>query len=139
MPPAAQKVHATTEKIAVLLVSAHRNDLDNLRGILPEKQWEITQCPTAHDAERAVSNRPHSVVICERDLDDGNWRDVVRRVGQSPDSPAVLVVSKDADEGLWADVLDDGGYDVLRKPFDRSELTRAVELAWRHWLSSRSA
>jgi hypothetical protein len=45
-----------------------------------------------------------------------------------------VVASRHADENLWGEVLNLGGYDVLIKPFDCSEVTRVVGMAWRHWL-----
>jgi DNA-binding response OmpR family regulator len=39
------------------------------------------------------------------------------------------VTSRLADERLWAEVLSLGGYDVLMKPFDVSEVYRVIRLA----------
>ena len=38
-----------------------------------------------------------------------------------------------ADERLWAEALNLGAYDVLAKPFDRTEVMRVVSMAWMHW------
>jgi len=38
-----------------------------------------------------------------------------------------------ADEQLWAEALNLGAWDVLAKPFVRSEVIRSVKLAWDHW------
>ena len=50
-----------------------------------------------------------------------------------PDPPSVIVTSRLADDRLWAEVLNLGAYDVLAKPFDRTEAIRAVGAAWRAW------
>jgi len=50
-----------------------------------------------------------------------------------PHSPLLIVTSRLADERLWPEVLNVGGWDVLAKPFDRKEVIRVVESAWRHW------
>jgi len=77
-------------------------------------------------------------VICERDLPDGNWKDVHNCAESVSNPPLLLVVSRQADENLWAEVLNLGGYDVLMKPFDRAEVTRVVGMAWRQWLRPAS-
>ena len=38
-----------------------------------------------------------------------------------------------ADERLWAEALNLGAYDVLAKPFGRTEAMRVVAAAWRAW------
>jgi FixJ family two-component response regulator len=45
----------------------------------------------------------------------------------------MIVTSRLADDRLWAEALNLGVYDVLAKPFDRTELIRSVRLAWEHW------
>ena len=70
------------------------------------------------------------VVVCERDLPDGSWRDVLEVTASLPGPPPVIVTSRLADEYLWAEVLNLGGYDVLAKPLDRQEVTRTLNLAW---------
>ena len=74
------------------------------------------------------------VVICERDLPDGNWRDVLEVTASLPHPPPVIVISRLADEYLWSEVLNLGGYDLLAKPLDKQELSRTLKLAWGRWV-----
>jgi DNA-binding NarL/FixJ family response regulator len=69
------------------------------------------------------------VVICERELPDGCWRDVMAQADALPRPPRIIVTSLFADESLWGEVLNLGGYDVLRKPFALDEVIRSVSLA----------
>ena len=50
-----------------------------------------------------------------------------------PDPPFLIVASRLADERLWAEALNLGAYDVLAKPFDSTEVTRIVGMAWLRW------
>jgi hypothetical protein len=47
--------------------------------------------------------------------------------------PNLIVSSRLADDRLWAEVLNLGGYDVLARPFNRVEVIRVVQAAWRAW------
>lgn len=76
-----------------------------------------------------------AVILCERDLPDGNWKTLLTSCETLPDSPMILVTSKTADENLWAEVLNLGGYDVLMKPYERGEVTRVIGMAWRQWFT----
>jgi DNA-binding response OmpR family regulator len=74
-----------------------------------------------------------SIVICESQLPDGNWKDVLRQVAPLPDRPRLIVVSRNADESLWAEVLEMGAFDLLATPFREAELVFAIGLAWLDW------
>lgn len=84
------------------------------------------------EAPRLLHKTSVQVVICERDLPDGSWRDVLESTAGLQDPPAVIVTSRLADDRLWLEVLNAGGYDVLAKPWDRREARRTITLARRY-------
>ena len=126
------------EIISVLLVSPHREDYVSLRLILHDDGWRISRCRNVGEASTHLRTAAPSIVVCERDLPDGCWRDLLRELESLPNPPILLVVSRHADENLWAEVLNLGGYDVLLKPFDRTEVTRVLDTAWRQWFRPAS-
>jgi DNA-binding NtrC family response regulator len=73
------------------------------------------------------------VVVCERDLADGDWKDVLEVTASLPNPPPLIVTSRLADEHLWAEVLNLGGFDVLAKPLNQPEVRRVLNFAWVHW------
>ena len=132
-----QKVQGSAEaleNVAILVVSPHAEDASALRQILRHSDWNLTFSTGAAEAAEHLTARTHSVIICERDLPDGSWKNILQQTEQLANTPLLLVVSKHADENLWAEVLNLGGYDVLLKPFDRGEVVRVVNMAWRCWL-----
>lgn len=122
--------------ISILLVSPHTDDLVSLRNILHHRDWSIAHCASTSDARQCLADSSHSIVVTERDLPDGTWKDILNASETQAQPPLVLVISRHADENLWAEVLNLGGYDVLLKPFDRSEVTRVVGMAWRCWFGA---
>jgi DNA-binding response OmpR family regulator len=124
------------EKVSIVVVSPDPADQTALRRILHHGNWLISHCPTAADALKQVPSTCPAVVVCERDLPDGNWKTLLSACEDNPGSPLLLVISKTADENLWAEVLNLGGYDVLMKPFERGEVTRVLGMAWRQWSRS---
>jgi DNA-binding response OmpR family regulator len=131
-----QKLHTQPpypEKAAILLVSSDYEDLHRLKDILHHQNWEIARCSGMQDAAPIVASGLHGVVICERELPDGSWTDLLAFAAKLDRPPLLLVMSKQADERLWSEVLNQGGYDVLLKPFDRGEVTRVIGMAWRQW------
>ena len=61
------------------------------------------------------------MVICERDLQQGSWKDLLEHTQRVANPPFMIVASLHADDYLWAEALNLGAYDVLAKPFDRTE------------------
>jgi DNA-binding response OmpR family regulator len=111
-----------------------QNILNRLQGTLdPSRAFTANSCTTLDSGLAALRQRPFEVVICERDLTSGSWKDVLEQVTILPDPPSLIVTSRLADERLWAEALNLGAYDVLAKPFDRAEAMRVVSAAWRAW------
>ena len=122
-----------TSVLTVLNVSPLEEDHRSLQAIVDHSAWMLFKAPDLVSALALLQQHEISVVLCERDLMPGTWSDVLERINALPDAPSLIVTSRLADERLWAEALNLGAWDVLAKPFDRSEVIRSVTLAWSHW------
>ncbi len=88
----------------VLLVSPSEKDRSDLAPI-------CTRFGRAHVARtRAeLAAAEVGIVICEANLPDGSWKDVLELCQDRPVPPYLIVASQVADESLWAAVLNLGG------------------------------
>lgn len=120
-------------QVVVLAVTAFDEDEACLKEIFSHSNWIFKRVHSCHAARDFLHNTPASVVICERALPDGGWRDLLEAASELDDPPHLIVASSSADDRLWSEVLNLGGYDLLEKPFDRQEVFRISSLAWRHW------
>ena len=111
---------------SILSISNVSEDHRSLREILRHSGWRIAEVRTCKAALSRLSQRPLQVVICESNLPDGNWRDVLLRIQSLAAPPAFIVSSRLADDHLWAEVLNLGGYDVLARPLSESEVKYMV-------------
>lgn len=127
------EISPADKTVAVLAVSPHEEDHACLRNIFSRSNWRISTVHTCHEAIRFLQASRMAVVVCDRDLPDGNWRVLNEALALLPYPPLLVVASRHADDHLWAEVLHLGAYDVLSKPFDRAEVTRIISLAWLHW------
>jgi len=93
----------------------------------------IEACDGLGAALELLSQRGFAVVICESELADGTWRDLLNSMPVSGGRPALVVTSRLADEYLWAEALNLGAFDVLAQPFHPEEVCRVVHAAWRSW------
>jgi len=118
---------------AILLVSPAPEDHALLEPLLSGAGRKMYSARSYREAVTVLCRDRFAVVLCERDLPDGKWKDLLSQIAPLADPPCLIVTSQVADEYLWAEVLNLGGYDVLAKPFHPEEVTRVVALACEHW------
>lgn len=118
---------------AILLVSPAPEDHIFLQPLLSVAGRKTYFVRTYREALGVLCRDRIAVIICERDLPDGKWKDLLSQIAPLSDPPCLIVASRLADEFLWAEVLNLGGYDVLAKPFDAEEVVRVVTLACDSW------
>jgi DNA-binding response OmpR family regulator len=131
----AEEIAQPEKTVTVLEISPFDTDHTTLQQIFSHSNWKLHIARTCAEAMTLLKRKLIPVVLCEKDLPDGSWKDIMERAGQAANPPAVIVSSRFADERLWAEVLNLGGYNVLCKPFRDSEVFRDVSLAWLHWKS----
>ncbi len=121
--------------VTLLFVSSRTDDRTALRRILAHSNWKLYEASSCREAIASLRRRHTPVVICERELPDGDWKSLLDAVSELPSRPVVIVSSRHADDCLWAEVLNLGGYDLLAAPFDKSEVFRVAFLAWQSWIN----
>jgi len=132
-PTLAGLVGIAPRDLTLLLVGAVEDDDGGGGSIFSQSRWQARRANSCRQALQLIRQDLHPVVVSERDLPDGDWKDVLELTSVRKEPPVVIVTSRLADDYLWAEVLNLGGYDVLAKPFDRNEVHRTISLAWQHW------
>jgi len=107
-------------------------------SICPDSSWNLQTSGSLTSAWRSLHTHHYALVLCECDLKPGTWRELLDLLARLPDPPFLIVTSRVADERLWAEALNLGAYDVLAKPFDRTEVIRVVSMAWMHWTAQHA-
>jgi DNA-binding NtrC family response regulator len=131
--------------ITALSVFPQQEDHAALRSILRSSDWSL--CPGFKWALKTSRNLDEAlpilrrggipVVLCERDLQAGTWRDVAEALSRVPDPPYLIVTSRQSDDRLWVEALNLGAYDVLQTPFNPTEVIRTLSIAWLRWTDQR--
>jgi DNA-binding response OmpR family regulator len=128
MPPT---IETGSWDIPVVSVSPASGDHVELELLLPIPRWKVYRSSTVRSAVqllRALQFVP--IVVCDANLFPATWQEMLAQIGLFPEPPHLIVASRIADDYLWAEALNLGAYDVLGKPFDVTELTRSLSLAW---------
>ena len=120
------------ETATLLAISQDENDPRSLSSILERERWNVRQARSLREAAPLLPGENVSLIFCERDLHDGTWKDILQQASRLHPPPPIVVFCRHADERFWAEVLNLGGYDVLLKPFDSSEVRRVSAMALRY-------
>jgi DNA-binding NtrC family response regulator len=137
-----QSVLEANPSADVILLSASPIEEDHvsLEGVLSHSNW--TLCPktkwmlSRSSTGSASTNELESgipVIVCDCDVLQDRWKEILTQIASLPKAPLLIVASRLADEHLWVEALNLGAYDVLAKPFDRTEARRILSGAWLHW------
>jgi DNA-binding response OmpR family regulator len=127
------------ESVTIILsVSPLVEDHAYLRRVGEKARWEVREACSRREAIAAIAKEHPDVILCEANLPDGNWKDLLKNLLGKLNPPSLIVTSRLADEYLWAEALNLGAYDVLVKPFDAEEVFRVVGFAYQRHNASQS-
>ena len=91
-----------TGYVTVLSVSPIPDDHISLKQIIhysewdvqSDSRWELNASLTLTSALRVLRRQQIPVVICERDLQPGTWREMLEQIGCLPSPPLLIVTSR---------------------------------------------
>ena len=119
----------TLPKIRAMLVMDRKRCLP-LLDVLESSSVEVLRVGDCNEVRRMLDTQaPVHLVVTDTALPDGDWRRVLEIVRQSSVNVEVIVRMRVGDPKLWLDVLEQGGYDVLVEPYQRTEVERIVAAA----------
>lgn len=138
MPQVEMTAGAKGEETA-LLISPVQEDEAILSALFQHHGWTLHVTSSLSSASALLKKETPSLVITERNLPDGDWKDVLVAIYILRKRPLLIVISRQADNHLWAEALNLGVYDVLAKPLDETEAFRVLTSAWiRHHMHQQS-
>lgn len=123
--------------ITVLNLDPLEADHASLIDISARSEWTLASTPTVESALESLRVNLIPILFCNSDLRPGLWQEMLDRMLSLPDPPFLVVTSRLADDRLWAEALNLGAYDVLAKPFDKTEVNRIVRSAWLRWTNRK--
>ena len=115
--------------VRLLAILPGQEDAEQLRRIAAGLGWSVSVVDTPAEAMARLQSEPVTAAICDQDLPQEDWREVMNRIAALPKSPCVLLASRVMDQYLWNEVIQCRGYDVVSKPFQSEELRRVVAFA----------
>jgi DNA-binding NtrC family response regulator len=98
---------------------------ENRRAVesaIAEWSLEVCWCLTVQEARRSLRRGNHALVLCQADLPDGTYHDVMKLLMQKLDLIRVIIVSDLHPEQSYSQAIEMGAFDVLSTPYGRTDV-----------------
>src|SRR5450631_504429 len=117
----------------VLIASSDTKNRNAIRAVLAEAGINTICASTVKETQEALASTPVSIVICDRELPDGSFKDLLHLAKKERPEVLVVVTSCTADwkESVAAKQL--GVFEVIPSPCQRSNVEWVVITALRAW------
>ncbi len=111
-----------------LLALSDVSELSRAAAILSSAGLRTLLSRSCREALRQLSTAQPKMVLCDKHLPDGDWKDLISWLADSPEPPRVVVLAGD-EPGFYAEAINLGAYDVLLRPLNAEELGRVAATA----------
>ena len=118
------------DRIPVVAMTADERERRDLSELAATGDWELRFAATAAEALATLQRGKPAVILCDRDLQNLDWRELFEEVAASRAEYSLILTSSVYDDSLWDEVVQRGGYGVLCKPLQPEQALSAVNLAW---------
>jgi DNA-binding NtrC family response regulator len=119
--------------VNILVITASQPDRQAFERIATKAEWQVRFADTCEQGLECLGDSHFGVILCDRDVPGGDWREHFSVLHAAAPGSCMILVSRVNDDYLWEEVIRSGGYDVLSKPLQETQVVRAVSLAWSYW------
>jgi DNA-binding NtrC family response regulator len=123
------QVCASDRAISVLAVGSVEEDHRDFRKIVKDLPFRVSVRRDFRGAAALLDRQQFGIVVCDCNLPDGGWTDLLEKISKEPEPPLLIVSSRLADDFLWAEVLNLGAFDLLMTPFNRQDVRHVLTTA----------
>ena len=116
----------------VLLASERDDDHQTLQALLHDTKWTVARALSWGEASSFCGRAVKPVVLVDRHFQGSDWRFTVSSLVNLEANSCLILLSDVSDPYLWNEVVQHGGFDVLARPFERSEVLRTLAFAQKH-------
>lgn len=87
-------------------------------------QWslEVCWCLTLQEARRGLRRGNHALVLCEAELPDGTYQDMMALLRHKLELVRVIVLAQTYSEDGYRAAMELGAFDVISAPYKRTDV-----------------
>ncbi len=93
-----------------------------IESAILEWSLEVCWCLTLKEARRGLRRGNHALVLCEAELQDGTYLDVLATLKHKLDQIRVIVLAESHSEVGYNHAIESGAFDVISSPCSRTDV-----------------
>ncbi len=93
-----------------------------IKSAILEWSLEVSWCLTLQEARRALRRGNHALVLCQAELPDGTYQDVMALLKHRLDQIRVIVLTQSHSEDGYRRAIEIGAFDVISSPYRRTDI-----------------
>jgi DNA-binding NtrC family response regulator len=93
-----------------------------IESAILEWSLEVCWCLTLQQARRGLRRGNHALVLCEAELPDGTFQDVITLLEKKLDQVRVIVLAESHSEDGYRQAIELGAFDVISAPCRRTDV-----------------
>ncbi len=117
----------------VLLASERDDDYHTFQVLLENTKWSVARALSWSEVSGYCDCVVDPVILVDRHFQGSDWRFTVSSLLNVTANCCLILLSDVSDPYLWNELVQYGGFDVLARPFERSEVLRTLAFAQRHY------
>jgi two-component system response regulator HydG len=125
--------------VSVAIVGAEPQHWEKLSGIISSCGLCPVRCETLAAATKLSAQQHFEFAICDDELPDGNFRELIAELRRSRHSTPVVVISRFDDWASYLEAMIAGAFEYVAFPLYPQELERAVAAALAEAQANRNA
>jgi DNA-binding NtrC family response regulator len=112
--------------LPALVVSSDIQHCTLLANSLNTRGYQTIVCLTLEECKRVIQSREVQVVLCDRQLRDGTYQDVLRHIKVLGQDVPTIVTSRQGDWDQYFEALESGAFDLIPSPCNAEEVIRIL-------------
>ena len=125
-------VRQTSGLKPALLASEREDDHRTLQVFLQDTKWSLMRASSWGEIPSFCGSLVSPVVLVDRQFQGSDWRTTFSSLFNPAANRCLILLSDISDPYLWNELVRHGGFDILVRPFDRSEVLRTLAFAHKH-------
>jgi DNA-binding NtrC family response regulator len=105
-----------------MLVICSTENRQVIESAVLEWSLEVCWCLTLQQARRGLRRGNHALVLCEAELPDGTYQDVMTLLKHKLDQVRVVVLAQAYSEDSYRQAIELGAFDVISAPYRRTDV-----------------
>jgi DNA-binding NtrC family response regulator len=105
-----------------MLVICSTENRQVIESAILEWSLEVCWCLTLQEARRGLRRGNHELVLCEAELPDGTYQDVMTLLSHPLGQVRVIVLAQVHSEAAHRQAIELGVFDVISAPYKRTDI-----------------